>query len=261
MKLCWSKECCIVFTYLVNFCWRLFTPLTDTVNLSCCGPPCGREQVLLITACVAGGFLVCVFLTLTLRTLTATRKLNRGRNRKRWRRGRGEKAVRKTACNQPLEIFETAFAFWRQGAAVLPTEFQPVSWCQIPSGYKLQKSTVGWNAAYLIYVRSKKYSTSVFETSRKSSAVLKLQRIILKSKRGAVSERKIFLKKEKTYVAHLLAKTTHCVAWYRERFVFAQPDSSQEFSDAKKFYASKTPNNLKRIILKRKCAVSEWEIF
>ena len=96
---------------------------------------------------------------------------------------------------------------------------------------------------------------------KKSSAVLKLQRIILKSKRGAVSERKIFLKKEKTYVAHLLAKTTHCVAWYRERFVFAQPDSSQEFSDAKKFYASKTPNNLKRIILKRKRAVSEWEIF
>ena len=168
MKLCWSKECCIVFTYLVNFWWRLFTPLTDTVNLSCCGPPCGREQVLLITACVAGGFLVCVFLTLTLRTLTAARKLNRGRNRKRWRRGRGEKAVRKTACNQPLEIFETAFAFWTQGAAVLPTEFQPVSWCQIPSGYKLQKSTVGWNVAYLIYVRSKKiFNLSIWNVKKK----------------------------------------------------------------------------------------------
>ena len=32
--------------------------------------------------------------------------LNRGRNRKRWGRRQGEKAVRKTACNQPLEIFE-----------------------------------------------------------------------------------------------------------------------------------------------------------
>ena len=57
----------------------------------------------------------------------------------------------------------------------------------------------------------KKYSPSVFDTSRKSSAVLKLQRIILKSKRGALSERKIFLKKEKAYLAHLLAKTTHYV--------------------------------------------------
>ena len=43
--------------------------------------------------------------------------------------------------------------------------------------------------------------------------------------------------------------------------MFAQLDSSQEFSDAKKFYGSKTPNNLKRIILKRKRAVSEREIF
>ena len=126
MKLCWSKECWIVFTYLANFWWWLFTPLTDTVNLSCCGPPCGREQVLLITACVTGGFW-CVFLTwfASLETLTSTL----------------------------------------------------------------------------------------------------------------------------------------CVPWYHERFVFAQPDSSQEFSDAKKFYASKTPNNLKRIILKGKRAVSEWEIF
>ena len=47
---------------------------------------------------------------------------------------------------------------------------------------------------------------------------------------------------------------------YHERFVFAQLDSSQEFSDAKKLFGSKTPNNLKRIILKRKRAVSEREI-
>ena len=175
---------------------------------------------------------------------------------------RGEGSEKNRLQSTPWDFWNCVrFLDAESGSPDWPTEFQPVSWCQIPSGYKLQKSTVGWNAAYLIYVRSKKYSTSVFETSRKSSAVLKLQRIILKSKRGAVSERKIFLKKEKTYVAHLLAKTTHCVAWYHERFVFAQPDSSQEFSDAKKFYASKTPNNLKRIILKRKRAVSEWEIF
>ena len=48
---------------------------------------------------------------------------------------------------------------------------------------------------------------------------------------------------------------------YHERFVFAQLDSSQEFSDSKKFFGSKTPNNLKRIILKRKRTVSEREIF
>ena len=168
----------------------------------------------LITACAAGGFFGVFFLTwFTKWEFRAARKLNRGWNRKRWGRGRGRKAVRKTACNQPLEIFETASAFLEAGSGIpdWPTECQPVSGCQIPSGYKLQRSTVGWNAAYLIYVRSKKYSPSVFDTSRKSSAVLKLQRIILKSKRGAVSERKIFLKKEKAYLAHLLAKTTHYV--------------------------------------------------
>ena len=34
--------------------------------------------------------------------------------------------------------------------------------------------------------------------------------------------------------------------------MFAQPESSQEFVDAKRFYGSNNPNNLKRIILKSK---------
>ena len=37
------------------------------------------------------------------------------------------------------------------------------------------------------------------------------------------------LKKEKNYLAHLLAKTTHSTVALHERFVFAQSDSSQEF--------------------------------
>ena len=59
--------------------------------------------------------------------------------------GAGRKAVRKTACNQPLEIFETASAFLEAGSSIpdWPTECQPVSGCQIPSGYRLQRSTVG----------------------------------------------------------------------------------------------------------------------
>jgi len=43
--------------------------------------------------------------------------------------------------------------------------------------------------------------------------------------------------------------------------VFSQPDSSQEFLDVTKFYGSKNPKNLKRIILKSKRAVSERETF
>ena len=57
-----------------------------------------------------------------------------------------------------------------------------------------------------------------------------------------------------TWVASL---TSTCQ--YHERFDKPQPDfdkpqpeTSQEFVDAKKFYGSKNPNNLKRIILKSK---------
>ena len=77
------------------------------------------------------------------------------------------------------------------------TEYQPVDGCQIPGGYKLQRSTTGWNAAYLIYVRSKKIFIIGIWHVKKISFDLKFQRIILKSKRSAVSERKIFPKKEK----------------------------------------------------------------
>ena len=163
--------------------------------------------------------------------------------------GEGRRQWEKPPAINPLRFLKLRSLFGRR-------ERQS---CRQNTNFKRVPSVEMWLTWFMF--AQKKYSTSVFETSRKSSEVLKLQRIILKSKRGAVSERKIFLKKEKTYVAHLLAKTTHCVAWYHEKFVFAQPDSSQEFSDAKKFYASKTPNNLKRVILKRKRAVSEWEIF
>ena len=50
-----------------------------------------------------------------------------------------------------------------------------------------------------------------------------------------------------TWVASL---TSTCQ--YHERFDKPQPETSQEFVDAKKFYGSKNPNNLKRIILKSK---------
>ena len=43
--------------------------------------------------------------------------------------------------------------------------------------------------------------------------------------------------------------------------MFSQLDLSEEFLDATKFYGSKNPKNLKRIILKIKRAVSEREIF
>ena len=108
------------------------------------------------------------------------RKLNRGRNGKRWGRGRGQQAVRKTACNQlsfNFEIFETTSERRTQQTTFIsdwPTECQPVSGCQIPRGYELQRSTVVYNAAYLIFVRSKKISLSVFHSSSRSSAVPKL---------------------------------------------------------------------------------------
>ena len=119
-------------------------------------------------------------------------------------RARGEGSEKNRLQSTPRDFWNCARCL-DAGSCIpdWPRECQPVSGCQIPSGYKLQRSTVGWNAAYLIYVRSKKYPPSVLDTSRESSTVLKLQRIILKSKRGAVSERKIFLKKEKTYLAHL----------------------------------------------------------
>jgi len=73
-----------------------------------------------------------------------------------------------------------------------PTECQPVSGCQIPSGHKLWRSTVSCNAACCIWpdlcLLKEKYSSSVFDTSSRSSAALKLQRTVLKSKRG-VSEK------------------------------------------------------------------------
>ena len=46
-----------------------------------------------------------------------------------------------------------------------------------------------------------------------------------------------------------------------QQFCVSQPDSSQEFIDATKFYGSKYPKNLKRIILEIKRPVSEREIF
>ena len=145
MKL--SKECCIVFTYLANFWWWLFTPLTDTVSLSCCGPPCGREQVLLITAWVAGGFFGEFFLTWFPRSKQKTMKEG----------ARGEGSEKNRLQSTPWDFWNCVrFLDAGSGSPDWPTEFQPVSWCQIPSGYKLQKSTVGWNEAYLIYVRSKK---------------------------------------------------------------------------------------------------------
>ena len=58
-------------------------------------------------ACVAGN-LFGVFFSFLFHGVrdSATPKLNQG-----WKRKRGEKAVRKTTCNQPAEIFETASAF------------------------------------------------------------------------------------------------------------------------------------------------------
>ena len=65
---------------------------------------------------------------------------------------------------------------------------------------------MGLAASDLICVRSKENSLSGFDTLR-SFVVPKLQKVILKSKR-AVSERKIFLKKEKNYLVHEFVKTT-----------------------------------------------------
>ena len=133
---------------------------------------------------------------------TAARKTNRGRSRKRWGRGRGENALRKTASFEPLEIFETASEKWTQQTAFLigrhNVNCNPlISECQIPGVYKLQRSTVACKAAYLICVCSKKYPSSVFDTSSRSSTVLKLQRIIFKSKRAVSEKKNISGKREK----------------------------------------------------------------
>ena len=120
------------------------------------------------------------------------------------------------------------------------------------SAYKLQRSTVGCNAALLICARSKKkfsISISIWHVKFCSSKTPK-----------NISERKILLEKEENYLAHLLAKTTQ-INSHLNSFVFSQLDLSEEFLDATKFYGSKNPKNLKRIILKIKRAVSEREIF
>ena len=130
---------------------------------------------------------------------SATPKLNQGRKTK-W----GEKAVRKTACNQPAEFLKLHPLFGRSkqhslladkmSTCLHMSDSQPVD-----TNFKGVPSVVIWLAASdLICVHSKS----------RSSAVLKLQGIIIKSHRSTV--------------------TLH------ERFVFAQYDSSQELLDAKK---------------------------
>ena len=75
----------------------------------------------LFSISLASGFLVCVFFLLWFAKVrdTAARKTNRGRSRKRWGRGRGKNALRKTASIQPLKIFETASEKWTQQTAFL----------------------------------------------------------------------------------------------------------------------------------------------
>ena len=90
MKLCWSKECCIVFTYLANFWWWLFTPLTDTVNLS------------------------CNFANSYSRAKAEPRSKQKTMNEG----ARGEGSEKNRLQSTPWD-FWTAFAFWTQGAAVL----------------------------------------------------------------------------------------------------------------------------------------------
>ena len=169
----------------------------------------------LITACAAGGFFGVFF-------SHVVRKIRVYSRAKGWTEvetendgggGEGGRQWEKPLAINPLRFLKLRPLFWKQGAAFLigRQNVNPSADVRFPVGTNFKEVPSRWNAAYLIYVHSKKYSPSVFDTSRKSSAVLKLQRIILKSKRGAVSERKIFLKKEKAYLAHLLAKTTHCV--------------------------------------------------
>ena len=71
--------------------------------------------------------------------------------------------------------------------------------------------------------------------------------------RPAVSESKRFQKDEKTtqVESHVASEICVCSTKY----------SLQEFLDAKKFCSSKTPRNLKRLVLKSKHAVSAQEIF
>jgi len=63
--------------------------------------------LLLQIACVADVF-CCVFFSFMVHKVrdTFAWKLNWGQNKKLWGRGRGEKAMRMTTCNQPLEIYE-----------------------------------------------------------------------------------------------------------------------------------------------------------
>ena len=63
-------------------------------------------------ACIAVHFFGCVFHFLGRGVRdSAAQQLIQGPKRKRCGIGRGVKAVRKTACNQPLEIFESESAF------------------------------------------------------------------------------------------------------------------------------------------------------
>ena len=84
-------------------------------------------------------------------------------------RARGEGSAKNRLQSTPWD-FWNCVRFLDAGSGIpdWPTECQPVSGCQIPSGYKLQRSTVGWNEAYLIYVRSKNiFTVSVWRVKKK----------------------------------------------------------------------------------------------
>ena len=99
-------------------------------------------------------FFWCIFSFVVRKVrVNAVQRLDRGRNRKWLGRGEGEKAVTKTIRK------------WMQQMAFLIWLADRMSTCQQISGshiYKLQRSTISCNVAYLICVHSKKYSSSVF---------------------------------------------------------------------------------------------------
>ena len=112
------------------------------------------------------------------------------------------------------------------------------------------RSTSSGNAAYLICVHLKKYSLSVFATSRRSSVVLNFPK-----------NNSIFWKRWKI-ILPFVSKTTQinsCLTWSWE-ICFCSTWFITRIFRHQEVLCFKIPNNLKRIILKGK-AVSEQEIF